>query len=238
MPGIEARASRLAGEGRSNDCAWRPSCTQGSSSTARIVESRHRSQRRSCRRTTPKHPPRRWRPPPVPVHSHHGGGRGDRELGVVHVGDPPRQPRGRRCGVAGSWSSTASRTRSGRTRTRHPIHDRTMRVASRSVLIGPPPRRGTARRRRVPRAARASRDEVEIGPSRPGRRALGDLVERQVQVVVQDHHRPMIDGQPPEAALELVAIDDLVEGRPSAIGSSAGSRRRFGVQLRARLPSA
>ena len=37
---------------------------------------------------------------------------------------------------------------------------------------------------------------------------VGNLVERHVEVVVQHHHRAMIDGEPPEAALELVAIDD------------------------------
>ena len=48
---------------------------------------------------------------------------------------------------------------------------------------------------------------------RPGRDAerLGDLVERHVEVVVQDHHRTVFDGEPPEAALELVAIDDRAQ---------------------------
>ena len=59
---------------------------------------------------------------------------------------------------------------------------------------------------------------------RPDRDAddLGDPVERQIEVVVQDHHRAMVDGQPAEAALELVAIDDRAQAivrrsaRPSA----------------------
>ena len=43
---------------------------------------------------------------------------------------------------------------------------------------------------------------------------LGDLVERLVQVVVEDHHGPVIEGQLPEGAFELVAIDD----RADAVG--------------------
>ena len=48
---------------------------------------------------------------------------------------------------------------------------------------------------------------------RPGRDAedLGDPVERQVEVVVQHHHRAMVDRQAAEAALELVAIDDRAQ---------------------------
>jgi hypothetical protein len=48
---------------------------------------------------------------------------------------------------------------------------------------------------------------------RPGQNAenLGDPIERQLEVVVQDHHRAMVDGQPAEAALELVAIDDRAQ---------------------------
>jgi len=37
---------------------------------------------------------------------------------------------------------------------------------------------------------------------------LGDLLERHVEVVVQDHHGAMVDGEPAEAALELVPIVD------------------------------
>ena len=40
---------------------------------------------------------------------------------------------------------------------------------------------------------------------------LGNPVERQVEVVVQHHHRAMIDGEPPETALELIAVDDGAE---------------------------
>ena len=45
---------------------------------------------------------------------------------------------------------------------------------------------------------------------RPGRDVedLGNPFERQVEVVVQDHDRSVIDRQSAEAALELVAIDD------------------------------
>src|SRR5215217_5969416 len=43
-----------------------------------------------------------------------------------------------------------------------------------------------------------------------------DLVERLVEVVVEDHDRPMIKRQAPEAALELVAINDPLETGISA----------------------
>ena len=41
---------------------------------------------------------------------------------------------------------------------------------------------------------------------RPERSAddVGDPVERQVQVVVQDHHRSVIEGEASEATVELV----------------------------------
>jgi hypothetical protein len=41
----------------------------------------------------------------------------------------------RRCGVVGTWSSTASRTRSGSAVAPSSSHDLTMRVVSRSVCI-------------------------------------------------------------------------------------------------------
>ncbi len=49
--------------------------------------------------------------------------------------------------------------------------------------------------------------------NRPGRDAecFGDLVERHVEVVVQDHHRTMVDGETPKASLELIAMSDQVE---------------------------
>src|SRR5688572_30101382 len=54
---------------------------------------------------------------------------------------------------------------------------------------------------------------MQSGSNRPDGDAehLGDLVERQVEVVMENHHCPMVDGKPPEAALELVAIDDRVQ---------------------------
>ena len=54
---------------------------------------------------------------------------------------------------------------------------------------------------------------MQSGSNRPGGDAedVGDLVERQVEVVVQHHHRTMVDGEAPEAALELVAIDDRAQ---------------------------
>src|SRR5688572_30755244 len=54
----------------------------------------------------------------------------------------------RRCEVAGSWSSTLSRTRSGSAVAPSSNHDRTMRVTSRSALIGQPPAASAWRRRR------------------------------------------------------------------------------------------
>ena len=61
--------------------------------------------------------------------------------------------------------------------------------------------------------AQAAHRMMQTGADRPDGDAerLGDLVERQVQVVVQHHHRAMVDGEPPEAALELVAIDDRAQ---------------------------
>ena len=40
---------------------------------------------------------------------------------------------------------------------------------------------------------------------------VGDPVERKVEVVVQDHHRAMIEGQAAEAAFELVTVDDRAQ---------------------------
>ena len=76
----------------------------------------------------------------------------------------------RRCEVVGSWSSTLSRTRSGSAVAPSSNHDRTMRVTSRSVLIGQPPACLVWRLPRGPRAGRASRDAIWIEPSRRGRR--------------------------------------------------------------------
>ena len=61
--------------------------------------------------------------------------------------------------------------------------------------------------------AQATHRMMKSGADRPGGDAerLGDLVERHVEVVVQDHDGAMVDGEPPEAALELVAIDDRAQ---------------------------
>jgi hypothetical protein len=37
---------------------------------------------------------------------------------------------------------------------------------------------------------------------------LGNLVERQVEVVVQDHHRSVIEGEASKSTVELIAVDD------------------------------
>ena len=65
----------------------------------------------------------------------------------------------------------------------------------------------------------ASRSEVVNGPSRPGCGGLGDPFDRQVEVVVQDHHRSMFEGQAAEAALELVPVDDRAQVAEARIGS-------------------
>ena len=54
--------------------------------------------------------------------------------------------------------------------------------------------------------------EDEGGSSAP--QIVEFLVERKVEVVVEDHHCPMVDGKPAEAALELVAIDDRAQVLP------------------------
>jgi hypothetical protein len=53
---------------------------------------------------------------------------------------------------------------------------------------------------------------METGSDRPDGDAegLGDLVERHVEIVVQDHNRSVFDGEASEPALELVAMDDQV----------------------------
>jgi hypothetical protein len=40
---------------------------------------------------------------------------------------------------------------------------------------------------------------------------IGDAVERQIQVVVKYHDRAVVDGQPSEAVLELVTVDDRAQ---------------------------
>ena len=86
-----------------------------------------------------------------------------------------------------------------------------MRVVSRSSITSnlPRPRAGVSLEGRAQPPHRV----MESGTDGPGGDAerLGDLVERHVQVVVEDHHGPMVDGEPPEAALELVAIDDRTQ---------------------------
>ena len=54
---------------------------------------------------------------------------------------------------------------------------------------------------------------MKSGSNRSDRDAegLGDLVKRQIKVVVEDHHGAVFDGEAPEAALELVAINDRAQ---------------------------
>ena len=58
----------------------------------------------------------------------------------------------------------------------------------------------------------------QAGPDRPDRHAenFGDLVEGQVEIMVEDHHGAMFNGQSSETALELVAIDDRAQAFASA----------------------
>jgi hypothetical protein len=90
-------------------------------------------------------------------------------------------------------------------------HDLTMRETSWSVCISWPPGPSAAGRRQR-RAQRAHR-VMESGMCRPGRDAadLGDPLERQIEVVVEHHHRPVIHREAAEATLELVAIDDRAQ---------------------------
>lgn len=69
---------------------------------------------------------------------------------------------------------------------------------------------------------------MQSGTDRPDGDAerFGDVVERKVEVVVEHHYRPMVDGESPEAALELVAIDDRAQ---------ALRRRRLIARQRAKV---
>ena len=40
---------------------------------------------------------------------------------------------------------------------------------------------------------------------------VGDLVEGEVEVVMEDDHRPVVEGESAEGPLELIAIDDRLE---------------------------
>ena len=130
------------------------------------------------------------------------------------MGEPPRQPR--RLALWGRiqlGKDQASRTRSGSTFMPASSHDRTMRVTSRSAAHCAASRFAGAGVG-IERGAqpRASRNEVEKQPFPTGMpSASATSGERQVEVVVQNHHRSMVDGEPPEAALELVAIDDQAQ---------------------------
>ncbi len=100
---------------------------------------------------------------------HHGGSR-DQDLGVgIHVGDPPRRPPGPALWGRVQQVEHDRRGHGPRTRAR-PFGATTGRCASCRVRrsSGNLPARAAASRRRAPHAARASRDAVGNGPSRPG----------------------------------------------------------------------
>src|SRR5207248_485789 len=61
--------------------------------------------------------------------------------------------------------------------------------------------------------AQAAHRVMKSRSDRPGRddERLGDLVERHLELVVEDQHRTMIDGKAPKASLELVALSYKVD---------------------------
>ena len=74
------------------------------------------------------------------------------------------------------------------------------------------------------------------GRARGDAEELGDLHERQPEVVVQDEDRPLLDREPAERPLQFVAVGDggsAVRGG----GPSTGRTRTFAVQWRARCDS-
>ena len=143
----------------------------------------------------------------------HHGGRRDRELGdVVHLAEPPRRPPGTALWGRGELVEhgvqDAVRERGGALLQPRPDD-------AGDVAFGAHRARLPRRRSRVGLEGRAqpAHRVMKSGSDRPDGDAerLGDLVERQVEVVVEDHHRAMVDGESPEAALELVAIDDRAQ---------------------------
>ena len=117
------------------------------------------------------------------------------------------------------------------------IHDRAARSSERSSVM-----RGVLRGRWLgigpQRVAQADERVVQSrsGRARGDLQQLGDLHERQPEVVVQDEDRPLVDRKPAERPLQLVAIDD-----PSAssgvVGPSMGRTRTFAVHWRDRCDS-
>ena len=65
----------------------------------------------------------------------------------------------------------------------------------------------------VERRTQPAHRVMKSGTDRPEGNAegLGNLLERQIEVVVQHHDRTMVDGQSPESTLELIAVDDRAE---------------------------
>ena len=74
---------------------------------------------------------------------------------------------------------------------------------------------------------------------RPDRDAedVGDSVERQVEVVMEDDHRAVVDGQPAEAAFSSWSRSTTELRSSLASSSSCGRSRRFGAQARCFRPS-
>jgi hypothetical protein len=66
-------------------------------------------------------------------------------------------------------------------------------------------------------------------------KAIGDLGHRQLQVVVEDEHGALLERQPPEGTLHLVAVGDRLE----AVGAGPGGVRTVMAvtQRRRRLAS-
>jgi hypothetical protein len=65
---------------------------------------------------------------------------------------------------------------------------------------------------------------------------IGDLGQRQIEVVVEDEHGPLLERQPPEGSLQLVAIVDQQDA--ASLGHSTGRSRMLADQRLRRLASA
>ena len=81
---------------------------------------------------------------------------------------------------------------------------------------------------------------MEAGLRRPARdaEAIRHLGQRQPDVVVEDEHGPLLEGQPPEGSLELVAIVDGQDLARLRVGPSTGRSRISADQRVRRLASA
>ena len=88
---------------------------------------------------------------------------------------------------------------------------------------------------RLERGAHLLHRAMEPRPDGAGRPAedIGGLLGTEADVVVEDDDRPMVDVQPAEAAIELIAIQKRVRSRPARVRrrSAGGPRGCFGSGL-------